>query len=258
MQEKVWEPDVECIYEKTTGLTGAIEISVCVSLFNYERFVVECLDSIKYQDDACIDLIVVDDCSNRDKSVGATLKWMRANYARFSRVMLLSHKRNQGLAAARNTAIGRAMYESVFVIDADNQIYPRTLVRLHQALVDSSSAAAYSQLEFFGDVRRLGYADVWNPESFRYGNYIDAMALIRKSAWKLVGGYSHLEGGWEDYDFWCKFVECELEGIYVPEILCRYRVHGTSMLRTETKSRNNELIVEMVLRHPWLELRVAD
>ena len=73
-------------------------------------------------------------------------------------------------------------------------------------------------------------------------------------AWREVGGYTHLDGGWEDYDFWCKFIDHGLVAAYVPEILCRYRVHEASMLHTEHQQRSADLAVQMMLRHPWLEI----
>jgi hypothetical protein len=70
-----------------------------------------------------------------------------------------------------------------------------------------------------------------------------------------VGGYTQFSAnGWEDYDFWCKFVEHDLHLTFVPEMLCRYRVHGTSMSHTETNPNAPALILSMSLRHPWLEL----
>jgi hypothetical protein len=80
------------------------------------------------------------------------------------------------------------------------------------------------------------------------------MALVCKRAWHEVGGYTHLEGGWEDYDFWCKFIEHGMVAAYVPEILCRYRVHDGSMLHTEHRHRSEDLAVRMTLRHPWLDI----
>ena len=59
--------------------------------------------------------------------------------------------------------------------------------------------------------------------------------------------------GWEDYDFWCKFVEHDLSAVFVPEMLCRYRWHGKSMSVTETIPNASTLILEMSLRHPWLD-----
>jgi GT2 family glycosyltransferase len=80
------------------------------------------------------------------------------------------------------------------------------------------------------------------------------MALVSRQAWRDVGGYSHIEGGWEDYDFWCKFVEQGYEAAFVPEMLCRYRVHETSMLRTESARSYDSMFIEMTLRHPWMRL----
>ncbi|MDH6590969.1 glycosyltransferase involved in cell wall biosynthesis [Variovorax sp. TBS-050B] len=147
-----------------------------------------------------------------------------------------------------------ARTDPVFVIDADNQIYPRALERLLEAFNGREYDAAYSQIELFGNQTGLGLADVWSKNLFRSGNYVDAMALISKRSWSQVGGYSHIESGWEDFDFWCKFVDHGMEAIFVPEILCRYRVHGASMLRTDTIAATERLRVELTLRHPWLEL----
>jgi glycosyltransferase involved in cell wall biosynthesis len=230
-------------------------VSVAVSLYNYARFLGPCLDSIGAQAYPFLDLIVVDDASDKDDSLIVARDWLASRADRFERVLLLRHLRNQGLAAARNTAFERARGDFVFVIDADNMIYPRAIARLHQVLRADTFAAAYSQLEFFGSETRLGFADVWTTERFKSGNYVDAMSLVSKQAWRRVGGYSHIEGGWEDYDFWCKFVEHGLSAAYIPEILCRYRVHEKSMLRKETNTAGDELSVNICLRHPWLELR---
>jgi hypothetical protein len=45
-----------------------------------------------------------------------------------------------------------------------------------------------------------------------------------------------------------------LVATFVPEILCRYRVHGASMLDTEHHDHSATLAVQMMLRHPWLRL----
>lgn len=248
-------PGVEPILDQTRQADPSPDsVTVAVSLYNYARFLPECLDSIAAQRHRHLDLVVVDDASAGDDSLSTALDWMRSNSERFGRVLLLQHRRNQGLARTRNTAFEHARTDHVFVIDADNQVYPRAIGRLHQAIETSGCAAAYTQHELFGTRTGLGLADVWQPEWLRPGNYVDAMALVSSRAWRDVGGYTHLEGGWEDYDFWCKFIEQGLAAAFVPEVLCRYRVHQTSMLRAETSRSYDDLFVEMTLRHPWLSL----
>jgi glutathione S-transferase len=60
--------------------------------------------------------------------------------------------------------------------------------------------------------------------------------------------------GWEDFDLWCKFVEQDFQGVLVPEILARYRVHPKSLLQAHTKSRARSVTEEILERHPWLTI----
>lgn len=232
----------------------AESVTVAISLYNYAQFIEECLDSVLKQTHPRLEIIIVDDHSTHDRSAEIARGWAERHAERFERVVLFRHNHNRGLAAARNTAFSEARTEYVFVLDADNLIYPRAIEVLHRAAFDGDRDASYTQLELFGDQNGVGQADVWSRRRFQRGNYVDAMALIRVRSWQQVGGYTHIEGGWEDFDLWCKFVEAGMRGLYVPQILCRYRVHGTSMLRTDTKVASAALKVQLTYRHPWLDL----
>jgi glycosyltransferase involved in cell wall biosynthesis len=232
---------------------SAPTVTVIVTLYNYARYIEDCLDSIAAQTQLGLELIVVDDCST-DDGLMRVLRWLDNNGRKFSSFRVVAHLENMGLAYARNSAFGLASAQRIFVMDADNLLYPRAIERCLQAMVAAGSAGAYTQLEFFGERTGLGDADFWSKERFKPRNYIDAMALVAKSAWEKVGGYEQFSAnGWEDYDFWCKFVEHDLECTYVPEVLCRYRTHSTSMSHTETNPNAAALILEMAIRHPWLE-----
>ena len=82
------------------------------------------------------------------------------------------------------------------------------------------------------------------------------LRLVGEEAAALLaaGGFSSMavEEGWEDYDLWCRFAELGFEGVFLPELLCEYRVHGTSMLRSRTNNHYMALDMEMRLRHPKL------
>ena len=106
----------------------------------------------------------------------------------------------------------------------------------------------------FGDEEGIGLADIWQPRRFSTSNHIDAMALICREALLAVGGYAVPadDHGWEDCDLWCRFVELGFEGVFLPELLCDYRVHSASMLRSRTNKHYDALTAEMRLRHPKL------
>ena len=87
---------------------------------------------------------------------------------------------------------------------------------------------------------------------------VDAMALIRRRAWHDVGGYTHIEGGWEDYDFWCKLIEAGYHGLLCPQILAVYRSHAQSMSHCATNQSWRALSRTLQHRHPWLSLPLAD
>src|SRR5215831_2476782 len=231
-----------------------VGVTVVVTLYNYGRFIKNALDSILRQSHPNIELVIVDDASTDDSQTLAR-NWLEQNGARLAHAKLLAHSTNRGLAQARNTAFESATNEFVFVLDADNEIYPDAIARLLAACRAKNAEAAFSRIEKFGDETGTG-GDTWNPARLARGNYIDAMALIRKSAWQKAGGYTQPADiqGWEDYDLWCKFVELGFKGAFVPELLCRYRVHGTSMLNTTTNPNLEQIKVEMTRRHPWLRL----
>jgi glycosyltransferase involved in cell wall biosynthesis len=215
--------------------------TVAISLYNYEDYIIPCLDSVKSQTISDLDLIVVDDGSS-DNSLRVVEDWLVEYQNRFMNYLLLRHRFNRGLAKSRNTAFFNARTEYVFVLDADNLLYPRCLEGLVAALQNCAASFAYCYLEKFGDVSGLLNTRPWNPATLQHDNTIDAMVLLRKSVWEQVGGYSSLEVmGWEDFDLWFKIARNKGWGILVPEVLARYRVHQGSMLQTITNPNAEKL-----------------
>jgi len=218
-------------------------VTVIVSLYNYRQHIVDCLESVKPQTIGELDLIVVDDRST-DDSAEIAHKWLTENGGRFSKYLLIRHKINSGPGAARNTAFAGSRTKYVFVLDADNLLYPRCLERLVSALDNCDASFAYTYIERFGEASSLLNTKPWNPGILQRGNTIDAMALMRKRVWEKIGGYSTNEImrlGWEDYELWFKIARINGWGILVPEILGRYRVHHDSLLHTTTNPNVDKL-----------------
>jgi len=246
-----WSPPAIIAHEsRQTPTPPAHLISVCVTVYNYAAYLPDCLDSIAAQTHDPLELIVVDDKSDRDDSLQTAIDWAKSHPSRFWRIKILTHARNQGPAAARNAAFTHAAAETVFIIDADNEIYPRCIARLAGAMQNGNFDATYAQLEYFGNERKIGSADIWDPAVIAEENYVDVMALVKKSAWAQIDGFSHIEEGWEDYDFWLKFIDAGFTAGYQPEILCRYRRHGSSRTHTDAYAAHEKLRAIMAYRHP--------
>ena len=238
-------------------LLGMTQISVMVPVFNYGGYVTEALESVRAQTIDALDLVVVDDCST-DDLLAVALAWAKeqARTGRFNRIVVMRNHVNCGLARTRNAGFDAAETDFVVPLDADNRLLPEFCTRTMETLRRSCAAFAYTKIQCFGDHDHLIGTNAFSQMRFSQANYIDAMALVAKWAWAAVGGYTHIQHGWEDYDFWCCCVERGIWGVHVPEVLAEYRFHSKSMLRTITDVQHNkrEVVEHLEARHPWLSI----
>lgn len=100
-------------------------ISIIVPVYNVERYLGQCLDSIVAQNHTNLEVLGVDDRS-QDDSVRIFQEYSRDD----SRFTLLHHKENLGLPSARNTGIKSASGEYLFFLDSDDWISPHALKSL--------------------------------------------------------------------------------------------------------------------------------
>jgi glycosyltransferase involved in cell wall biosynthesis len=242
------------IFESRPRELPGTGVTVIVSSYNYGRYALDALASVHAQTHRNLELIALDNCST-DQSVAIIASWMEANGARFSRARFLSHDQNYGVVQSRNTCFQHASNEFVFVLDIDNILFPTAIAKLLNGCMHAGAHAAFSQLELFDQASDIAGAGIWDPDRLERGNYIDAIALIRKSTWQAVGGYGWLiKPEFADYDLWCKFIEHGFKGAFIPEVLCRYRIHGDSMLRRMSDHEREQLYCELLLHHPWMKL----
>lgn len=95
-------------------------VSVCIGVYNRERYIRECLDSVFAQTYTDLEVIVVDDAST-DRSVE-----ILETYG--DRITLIRRETNSGLPAVpRNQAIRSARGEFIAFLDSDDRWYPRKI-----------------------------------------------------------------------------------------------------------------------------------
>ena len=100
-------------------------ISVVVPVYNVEKYIVTCLNSIVAQDYRDFELIVVNDGS-KDKSIDFVQDFLQDKDVTWKIV----NKENGGLASARNAGILKAKGEYVVCIDADDAVHENFLSSL--------------------------------------------------------------------------------------------------------------------------------
>lgn len=256
------ENESEPTYLTTTfGPYDSVEphVTVAVSLYNYEGYIAEALSSVAVSDFQDFELVIIDDASTDDSQSRAqatidAFPWLVGKF--------IARGTNTGLPAARNLAIEHARAEYVFILDADNLVYPHAFGRLVDQLNRQSEPAfAYGILAKFdaeGPYDLVSHL-AWDPKRLRYGNYIDAMSMLRRSAVMAVGGYTTDPrlGGWEDLALWCAFAEAGMHGVLVPEILGLYRAGRHSMLSV-TNIDASEAWSVLLERFPFLRNDVTE
>lgn len=108
-------------------------ISVIVPVYNTERYLRNCLDSICCQTYRNLEIILVNDGSS-DGSAGICEEYAEAD----DRIRVI-HKENEGLAKARNTGIDAAHGEYLAFIDSDDLIHERYTELLLKACMEEDS-----------------------------------------------------------------------------------------------------------------------
>lgn len=93
-----------------------MEISIIVPVYNAERYLNKCIDSILSQTFADFELILVDDGS-RDRSPS-----MLDKYSNLDPRVVVIHKPNGGVSSARNAGIELAKGKYILFVDSDDYI----------------------------------------------------------------------------------------------------------------------------------------
>ncbi len=127
-------------------------ISIIVSVYNGEKYLNECIDSVLNQDYSNIELIVVDDGS-KDNS-GRILD----DYARNDARVLVIHKLNSGVSDSRNHALSLAKGRYVAFLDQDDVLDKGYISYLYDLISKCNADIALTSQpkKFFGRLPLAG------------------------------------------------------------------------------------------------------
>jgi len=121
------------------------QISVIVPVYNSEKYIARCVDSVLSQTFSDLELILMDDGSS-DASPAIC-----DAYARQDPRVHVIHQKNAGVCVARNNALDWVFANSnsqwLFFIDNDDWMHPETLERLHKAALEADLHFAISGYE---------------------------------------------------------------------------------------------------------------
>ena len=123
-------------------------LSVVVPVFNTEKFLPNCLDSIKNQQFSDFEVILVDDGST-DKSSSICDK-----YAEIDDRFTVYHRKNNGVSAARNYGISCAKGDYITFVDSDDYIFPFYFKEIGKIINESSPDVVVTSGYYWGNEKK--------------------------------------------------------------------------------------------------------
>lgn len=190
------------------------KVSLYIPCYNAEKFINDCLQSVINQSYKIDEILVIDDGSS-DRTIEIAKKYS---------VRIITHRKNKGLAATRNTAFKEAKNEFVVSLDADCIADAQWLQQLMECFVSDNIVGVGGMLK---ETNILSVADKWrsihmaqhwgneiiNDPPFLYGNN----AVFKKNCVERVGFYhKELKTNYEDVDLSMRLYNRGFRLIYNP------------------------------------------
>ena len=215
-----------------TGATpmSSPSVSVCMPVYNTERYVAEAIESILAQTFTDFEFLIVD-----DGSTDGTLPILSRFAARDSRIRVISRP-NTGIVGALNEMLGLARADLVARMDADDMALPDRFeiqvayLRAHPDVVcvggevmaiDASGRDLYllhepMDHEAIQELALTGSCPLNHPS-----------VMMRRAAVMAVGGYDPQMKHLEDLDLFLRLGEFG-RLVNLPRTVLKYRVHPSS------------------------------
>lgn len=120
-----------------------VKISVVIPVYNVEKYLCECIDSVLSQSYRNFEMILVDDgATDHSGEICDTYKYQD------SRIRVI-HQPNGGLSAARNMGLKNATGEYVYFLDSDDYIVPETFSKLMSVVQKNRADIVFFDADVF-------------------------------------------------------------------------------------------------------------
>ncbi|UVF62439.1 glycosyltransferase [Nitrososphaeria virus YSH_922147] len=213
------------------------DVSVIIPVYNGEKYIKECLESVKKQTFQNYEIIVVDDGST-DRTLDILTK--------IDDITVLI-KPNGGTGSALNTGIRNAKGSWIKWLSADDVMYDDCLeimVRHAQTTPLNNNVIFYSHYDIIDEHGKV-FANFREPDhdtsqlwNFFFGN--GSTSLIHRDVFEKIGGFAEIKHS-EDYEFWLRATSKGVKMILVPEYTVKYRRHPDQLTNKIGGSLDTEI-----------------
>lgn len=224
-----------------------IKVSFVVAIYNVEKYLGRCIESLIHQEMKGVEIILVNDGSK-----DGCLKVCNDYAAHDDRIIVIDQK-NQGAGAARNSGVQAAHGEWIFFVDGDDYVDPKAATELEKYMTSDLDVICFtnavSDNDRIKDVRHSGQIIYFGREDFvelqlsalnRIGRYKYQMDVVEPACvWNKLYRKEFLMKNrlmfvtdmprLEDIYFSLQVYDKAQKGIYVPVVGYYYRINNSSV-----------------------------
>lgn len=133
-----------------------VKFSIIIPVYNTEKYIEKCLNSVTNQFENDCEVIIVDDGSS-DQSIDIVNNLITKN--KYDNIAVV-HQQNSGLSAARNTGLINATGEYIIWLDSDDMLTNDALESLRKCALDKPDVIVSRISSYFedtGEVKERSY-----------------------------------------------------------------------------------------------------
>ena len=234
-------------------------ISVIVPVYNVEKYLKRCINSIINQTHKDIEIILIDDGST-DSSGKICDEYSNTD----TRIKAI-HIQNSGAARARNVGLDIAKGEYISFIDSDDYILPDFLEKLLRLCIDNNAEISKCEVIDFEreDIKITKQSDIkiniYTSNEVLNTIYTDSklfnVAIMNKLYKRNIFENLRFKEGIinEDEEILCKIILNSNKIVITDEILYCYFLSEGSITRSEFRKKNLDILTALELRLSQLE-----
>ncbi|MGL4387813.1 MAG: glycosyltransferase family 2 protein [Brevinema sp.] len=209
------------------------KLSVIIPVYNVEKYLKECIDSIINQTYKNIEIIIVNDASPDNSE-----QIIREYENKDSRIVSIKHTHNLGLGGARNTGITYAKGEWIYFIDSDDWLDLNCFENMIKLLEQNPHAnlAIHSVILIDDNTKKKTVKPYFNIQDFSekkwfwYQSVISCAKFFRIHDIKDKEIFFPLHLKHEDEEFWVKYcLSVDIIPVGAPSYYYYYRRHDNSI-----------------------------
>ena len=201
------------------------KISVIVPVYNVERYLPHCIDSILAQTYTDFELLLINDGSKDDSGK------ICDEYAKINHQIRVFHKENGGVSSARNVGIDNSVGEWLVFADADDYFTPNAFVSFAKFLDLHYDFILFNAIKCKGSLSKkmFNYTNCEKPHFFKLKGHAVWAHLFRKSVIDNNKLYFNENLAYsEDLVFLYKYLLCSKCNYTCEDIVYIYRINENS------------------------------